>query len=176
MVGANTAPHAVNASVPEAALANTDFQVLTHSSTLNNLLLFGLFAIPAGILAVLDHRDNWLPDCVTLPLAAAGLLVNMHTGLVSLESALIGFFAGYAAFRLLHDSQILLRGHSGIGLGDAKMMAALGAWLGWPTVPFLTVGGAVIMLSIYPHRTHKPFGTGLAATAIVALIAKLSIF
>ena len=77
--------------------------------------------------------------------------------------------AGYVAIRILHDLQMLVRGYPGIGLGDAKLLAALGAWLGWIALPIVTVGSAIVMLVFYFRRPEKPFGTGLAATAMVLL-------
>ena len=134
------------------------------------IAILAVFAGPAVILAVLDHRANWLPDFLTLPLAAAGLLINLHETLVPFSSALIGMIAGYVAIRILHDLQMLVRGYPGIGLGDAKLLSALGAWLGWMALPIVTVGSAIIMLVFYLRRPEKPFGTGLAATATALLI------
>ena len=136
---------------------------------LEKIAILAVFAGPAVILAVMDHRANWLPDFLTLPLAAAGLLINLHETLAPFSSALVGMIAGYAAIRILHDLQLLSRGYPGIGLGDAKLMAALGAWLGWTALPIVTVGSAIIMLVFYFRRLEKPFGTGLAVTATVLL-------
>lgn len=133
------------------------------------IAILAVFACPAVILAFLDHRANWLPDFLTLPLATAGLLINLHDTLAPFSSALIGMIAGYVAIRILHDLQLLIRGCPGIGLGDAKLLAALGAWLGWMALPIVTVGSAIIMLAFYFRRPEKPFGTGLAATATVLL-------
>ena len=133
------------------------------------IAILAVFTGPAVILAFLDHRANWLPDFLTLPLAAAGLLINLHDTLAPFSSALIGMIAGYVAIRMLHDLQLLIRGCPGIGLGDAKLLAALGAWLGWMALPIVTVGSAVIMLVFYIRRPEKPFGTGLTATSAVLL-------
>ena len=137
--------------------------------TPEKIAILAVFAGPAVILAFLDHRANWLPDFLTLPFAAAGLLINLHGTLASFSSALIGMVAGYVAIRILHDLQLLIRGCPGIGLGDAKLLSALGAWLGWMALPIVTVGSAIIMLVFYFRRPEKPFGTGLAATAAVLL-------
>ena len=134
-----------------------------------NIAILAVFAGPAVILAFLDHRANWLPDFLTLPLAAAGLLINLHEILAPFSSALIGMIAGYVAIRVLHDLQLLIRGYPGIGLGDAKLLAALGAWLGWTALPIVTVGSAIIMLVFYFRRPEKPFGTGLTAASAVLL-------
>lgn len=129
-----------------------------------------VFMVPAAILAVLDHHHNWLPDCLTVPLAAFGLMINLHDTLSSFSSALIGMIAGYAAIRILHDLQLLITRRPGIGLGDVKLLAALGAWLGWLALPVLVVGAALIMLVVYFYRLEKPFGTGLVATAVALLL------
>ena len=135
------------------------------------MLLLGAFYACLATLALIDHRRNLLPDCLTLPLAGSGLLANMHDALAGFSAALIGLAAGYAAIRLLHDLQLAGGRNPGIGLGDAKLLAALGAWLGWPALPFLVMGGAMVMLVFYPGRREKPFGTGLAVTAVVILLA-----
>ncbi len=141
------------------------------SSISEKIALLGAFSACLAILAIVDHRRNLLPDSVTLPLAGSGLLVNMHGALADFSTALTGLAAGYAAIRLLHDLQLAAGRSPGIGLGDAKLLAALGAWLGWPALPFLVMGGAMVMLVFYPVRREKPFGTGLAVTAVVILLA-----
>ena len=85
----------------------------------------------------------------------------------------MGLVAGYTSIRILQIAQLLVIRRTGIGLGDAKLLAALGAWLGWQTLPVLAVGAALIMLAVYFRRREKPFGTGLALVATVILIARL---
>ncbi len=137
------------------------------------IVIFAFFAVTAAILAILDHRRNWLPDCLTFPLAVAGLLINLHDTLASFNSALIGLIAGYTSIRILQIAQLLIIRRTGIGLGDAKLLAALGAWLGWQALPVLVVGAALLMLAVYFRRPEKPFGTGLASVATAMLTTNL---
>ena len=119
-------------------------------------------AVLLCILIVSDHRSNHLANKHTLALLSLGLCVNTKTGFAFLHDALLGMAIGYIAIRSLHDLQILFRGFAGIGLGDAKMLGALGAWFGWQNLPVFLVGGSLITLAVYPVREQKPFGVGLA--------------
>jgi leader peptidase (prepilin peptidase)/N-methyltransferase len=88
-----------------------------------------------GLLAVVDILAFRLPDIVTLPLILAGLILgNQITGL-PFADRLAGAAAGYAALSLLGWAYARLRGHEGLGLGDAKLLAVAGAWLGWAALP-----------------------------------------
>ena len=79
---------------------------------------------------------------------------------------------GYLSIRVIHDVRALITGSPGIGLGDAKLFAALGAWYGWRALPVIVVAGAVVSLIFYFKRTDKPFGVGLA-TASIGIILKM---
>ncbi len=129
------------------------------------LLHVGLFTVLVT-LAVCDHRTNRLPDVIVIPLCLVGLLVNLNSLIVPLPDAVTGAVGGYLAIRLMHDAGVLIRGCSGIGMGDAKLLGAVGAWYGWYALPFLVVGAAIFTLAIYPSRAEKPFGVGLAVGAV----------
>jgi prepilin signal peptidase PulO-like enzyme (type II secretory pathway) len=97
-------------------------------------------------LAWIDLREQRLPDLLTLPLVLAGLGEAL---LLEPESALdraIGAIAGYLAFRLLALGYAALRGRAGLGEGDAKLLAAAGAWLGWAVLPALVLIASVLAL------------------------------
>ena len=83
-----------------------------------------------AILAVIDHRQNRLPDVLTLPTLWLGLIINIESVFAPLSHAVIGAVCGYTVIRIIHDAEVLIRSRSGIGLGDAKLLAALGAWYG----------------------------------------------
>lgn len=118
------------------------------------------------ILAAIDHVRNILPDAITLPMLGLGLLVNYYiSAYATFPDAVIGCVAGYVSIRIIHDFEVLTKGYSGIGLGDAKMFAALGAWFGWRALPFIVVVAAIVMLTVYFKREEKPFGVGLAMAA-----------
>ena len=120
-----------------------------------------------AILAVIDHRENRLPDVLTLSTLWLGLIINIESAFVPLSHAVIGAVCGYAVIRIIHDAEVLLRNQSGIGLGDAKLLAAIGAWYGHLALPILVVGAALMTLLVYLKRPEKPFGVGLATAATV---------
>ena len=109
-------------------------------------------------LALIDLRSGLLPDALTLPLAALGL--TLHPTPDALIGAALGFLAFWAIAALYHR----LRGAEGLGLGDAKLMAAAGAWLGWQGLPWVLLLGSLGTL-IAARLAHRD----LAATTAVAL-------
>lgn len=139
------------------------------------LLLCG-FLLP---LAVIDARTGLLPDSLTRPLLWLGLLFNLSAdGFAPLPSAVIGAAGGYAVLWLTCRACTLLTGRDGMGHGDFKLLAAIGAWLGWPQlgpVLLLAAGSAALVgvLLIASGRRHRhdaiPFGPYLAAAAVVVL-------
>ena len=88
-------------------------------------------------LAYVDFRTFRLPNSITLPLIIAGLGLSAFTswGFTNAQSALIGAGLGYAVLWLPNYVYCLVRKQNGIGMGDAKLLAALGAWLGWSSLP-----------------------------------------
>ena len=143
------------------------------TETLIKILLFGTFSCVLLALAIEDHRRNRLPNRLTIPLTISGLLLNWtHTlnqlgfHYISFQDSVLGATIGYAGVRALHEIQLYRSGRTGIGLGDAKYLAALGVWFGWQSLPVLLVGSSLIMLSIYYRRRDKPFGVGLSITSL----------
>ena len=136
-------------------------------------LLIGTFSCVLLSLAIEDHRHNRLPNRLTIPLALTGLLLNSTNTLnqfglhfISFQDSVLGAAIGYAGVRALHEIQLYRSGRTGIGLGDAKYLAGLGAWFGWQSLPFLLVGSSLIMLTVYYRRRDRPFGVGLSITAL----------
>ena len=125
-----------------------------------------------GVLAVIDHRQNRLPDALTLPTLWLGLIINIETVFIPLPNAVAGAVCGYIVIRIIHDVEVLIRSKSGIGLGDAKLLAAIGAWYGPLALPILVVGAGLMTLVVYLDRHEKPFGVGLATAAIVYGVVK----
>lgn len=128
--------------------------------------LFGLLLLP---LAVLDWRHFWLPDRLVLALAVAGLPGGAALG-VALPDQLIGGLAGFASLWLVAEGYRRLRGRTGLGQGDPKLMGAIGLWLGWQWLaPLLAAAaGAGLVLAVAGRRKASdpfPFGTMLALTA-----------
>ena len=136
------------------------------------------------LLAALDIEHHWLPDRLTLPLIPAGLLAGWIGFGPSLESRLIGAFAGFLSLAAIALVYRRLRRREGLGGGDPKLLAAIGAWLGWQQLPFVLLGAGLIGLAVIlvMHlRGRKvtvtgrlPLGTlmALAAWPIWLLIAR----
>lgn len=120
-------------------------------------------------LAVIDSRHFILPDELVLPLIPAGLMASWAIDPALLLHHLVGALAGYAAFSLTRAAYGRLRGREGLGLGDAKLMAAAGAWLSWQSLPgvvliavLIAVAGlaaGVLLGRRYGPTDRLPFGT-----------------
>ncbi|HQU48749.1 MAG TPA: A24 family peptidase [Casimicrobiaceae bacterium] len=137
------------------------------------LFLWSLLA-----LAFIDADTQLLPDDLTLPLLWGGLVANLFGLFVPLASAVIGAIAGYLSLWTVYWLFKLIRGKEGMGHGDFKLLAALGAWLGWPMLPQIVlvssvlgaVGGiAAIVARGRDRAAPLPFGPWLAGAGAVAL-------
>ena len=129
-------------------------------------------------LTFIDFDTQLLPDNLTLPLLWAGLLANLFGAFVPLREAVVGAIAGYLALWIVYWLFKLIRGKEGMGHGDFKLLAALGAWLCWQMLPLIvllsSVVGAAIGLSliVFKGRDHEvplAFGPYLAIAGGVAL-------
>ena len=127
----------------------------------------------------IDADTQLLPDDLTLPLLWIGLLLNLSGLFVPLQDAVIGAAAGYLSLWAIYWAFKLLTGKEGMGYGDFKLLAALGAWLGWKMLPviilFSSLVGAVvgIVLIVFARRGRDkpiPFGPYLAAAGLLALL------
>jgi len=130
-------------------------------------------------LTFIDADTTLLPDDITLPLLWLGLMVNTGGLFVDLRSAVIGAVAGYLILWLVFWAFKLATGKEGMGYGDFKLLAAIGAWLGWQTLPLVillsaavgtVVGIAGIILKGRDKGAKLPFGPYLAAAGFIALI------
>ncbi len=139
------------------------------------VLLWSLLA-----LALIDADTQYLPDDLTLPLLWAGLVANLFGLFTPLASAVIGAVAGYLSLWSVYWAFKLIRGKEGMGYGDFKLLAALGAWLGWKMLPLIvllsSVAGALIGLALIAfrgrdHTVPLPFGPYLALAGAIALFA-----
>ena len=99
------------------------------------------------LIAALDLEHEWLPDRLTWPLLGAGLAAAWGGFGPSLESRTIGAAAGFASLFLVALAYRTLRGREGLGGGDPKLFAAIGAWLGWAQLPFVLVGAGLLGLA-----------------------------
>jgi leader peptidase (prepilin peptidase)/N-methyltransferase len=99
-------------------------------------------------LAAIDLRHYVLPDLLTLPLIPAGLAVALALDPALLPGHALGALLGFGAFALIGELYRRLRGRHGLGLGDAKLLAAAGAWLGWAALPGVVLIGAALALAL----------------------------
>ena len=147
------------------------------TSTALGAALFIWFTIA---LAFIDQETGLLPDALTLPLVWVGLLVNLLGGFVPIQDAVVGAVAGYLVLWLVFWGFKLLTGKDGMGYGDFKMNAAVGAFLGWKMLPLVIllsslVGLAFGALQMFAARGKWDagfrfhFGPYLAIAGIVAM-------
>jgi leader peptidase (prepilin peptidase) / N-methyltransferase len=138
------------------------------------ILLWMLIAM-----SFIDLDTQLLPDELTLPLMWLGLLINLDGTFVPLRDAVIGAAAGYVFLWLVYWMFLAATGKEGIGYGDFKLLAALGAWMGWMLLPLIVllssvVGATVGLLMIAFKRHHRdspiPFGPFLATAGLLALL------
>ncbi len=129
-------------------------------------------------LSFIDLDTQLLPDGITLPLLWLGLLFNLWGVFANLQSAVIGAMAGYLSLWAVYWLFKLATGKEGMGYGDFKLLAALGAWLGWQMLPVIVllssmigaiVGIVLILLAKHGRNVPIPFGPYLAGAGIVAL-------
>jgi len=137
------------------------------------LLIWALLALTA-----IDFDTKLLPDDITLPLIWAGLLFNLNGGFATLPDALLGAVFGYLALWSVYWLFKLITGKEGMGYGDFKLLAALGAWLGWQLLPLIiilsslvgaVVGIALIVTVKQGRDIPIPFGPYLAGGGLIAL-------
>ena len=130
-------------------------------------------------LTMIDFDTYLLPDDITLPLLWLGLIVNNFNTFTDLPSALWGAIAGYLALWSVYKFFKLVTGKEGMGYGDFKLLAALGAWMGWQMLPQIillsSLVGAVIGISMIVIRGRDknipiPFGPYLAIAGWIAFI------
>ncbi|MBX3479191.1 MAG: prepilin peptidase [Caulobacter sp.] len=142
-------------------------------------LITALFGWQLLLIAIVDAEHFWLPDRLTLPLGAMGLgfawlLSRIYPGFSPLN-ALIGVAAGFASLGLVAWAYRQLRSREGLGGGDPRLFAAIGAWVGWMGLPSVLVwagiaGASVIAATMVNRKKvaddqRMPFGAFLAAGA-----------
>lgn len=137
-----------------------------------------LFVWGMIVLTFIDFDTQLLPDSITLPLLWSGLLLNLGSTFVDIKSAVIGAAAGYLSLWAVYWTFKLATGKEGMGYGDFKLLAAVGAWLGWQMLPLTILAsslvGAVVGIALIVFARHGrnipiPFGPYLAAAALIAL-------
>ncbi|WP_165006776.1 prepilin peptidase [Neisseria yangbaofengii] len=141
-------------------------------------LTFGGLIFTAILVALtfIDYDTQYLPDSLTLPLIWLGLLYNFNGAFTTLQSAVLGAVCGYMSLWLLCYVYKLLTGKIGMGGGDFKLLAALGAWLGVGVLPVLVFMAALIgivgaLISRVGKGQQFAFGPSLAVAGWIIFIA-----
>ena len=143
-------------------------------------LLWCAFAAVLVALAAIDWDTTLLPDGLSLPLLWGGLIASALGWTIALPSALWGVVAGYLSLWSVYWLFKLTTGKEGMGYGDFKLLAALGAWLGWPMLPQIVLGASLIgtvigvamkMNSSLREGRYVPFGPFLAGSGLVVMLA-----
>ena len=138
------------------------------------ILLWGMIA-----LTFIDADTQLLPDSITLPLLWLGLIVNSDSTFTDLRSAVLGAVFGYLALWSVYWLFKLATKKEGMGYGDFKLLAAIGAWLGWQVLPLVillssvvgaVIGIALIVLARMGRNIPLPFGPYLAMAGFIALL------
>jgi len=131
------------------------------------------------VLTFIDLDHHLLPDSITLPLLWLGLLINTQGVFVPLQEAVFGAAAGYLVLWSVYWAFKLLTGKEGMGYGDFKLLAALGAWGGYQILPLVillsSVVGVVLAFALIAFRRHQaqnplPFGPYLAIAGWIAMV------
>ena len=147
---------------------------LTPQFAASLVLAWSLIALTA-----IDLEHQLLPDSITLPLLWAGLLANLFGLFTTPVSALVGTMAGYLVLWSIYQLHHLLTRKEGMGYGDFKLLAALGAWMGWQKLPLVillaAVAGSLAALFLMLRRGHGretpiPFGPWLALAGWISLL------
>lgn len=130
-------------------------------------------------LCFIDLKTLLLPDTLTLPLLWIGLLVNLNGTFTPIQDAVLGAVIGYLFLWSVHWCFKCATGQDGVGYGDFKLLAALGAWLGWEILPLLVLGSAIlgglVGLTLVLRKKHQkdnplPFGPYLTISGMLALL------
>lgn len=137
-----------------------------------------IFTFALIALTLIDFDTQLLPDDITLPLLWLGLLFNLNFGFTDLKSAVIGAIAGYLVLWCVFWLFKIIRGKEGMGYGDFKLLAAIGAWFGWKLLPAVIllsstlgaiIGIALIVVTKRGKEVPMPFGPFLAIGGVAAL-------
>jgi leader peptidase (prepilin peptidase)/N-methyltransferase len=177
----NNCSHAISLQYPFVELL-TGFMLavtIAYIGDAINAMYAIIFTLCLIALAGIDVNEKLLPDQITLPLLWIGLFANINGTFVPLPDAVAGAIAGYMSLWSLYWMFKLVTGKEGMGYGDFKLLAALGAWLGWQMLPLVILisstfgavfGLAAILLGGQGRNLQIPFGPFLAGAGWIALL------
>ena len=177
----NNCSHAISLQYPFVELL-TGFMLgvtIAYIGDTINAIYTIIFTLCLIALAGIDINEKLLPDQITLPLLWIGLFANINGTFAPLPDAVTGAIAGYLSLWSLYWMFKLVTGKEGMGYGDFKLLAALGAWLGWQMLPLVILisstfgavfGLAAILLGGRGRNLQIPFGPFLAGAGWIALL------
>ena len=177
----NTCSHPISFQYPFVELFTGFVLAVTaaYSGDAINAIYAILFTLCLITLAGIDVNEKLLPDQINLPLLWIGLFANINGTFAPLPDAVTGAIAGYLSLWSLYWVFKLVTGKEGMGYGDFKLLAALGAWLGWQMLPLIilissavgaVIGIAAILLGGQDRDLQIPFGPFLAGAGWIALL------
>ena len=142
--------------------------------------LFAIFLTWALIaLSMIDFDHQLLPDDITLPFLWFGIIINLFGIFTDIESSILGAIFGYGILWIVYITFKMITGKEGMGHGDFKLLAVLGAWFGWQSLPLIIIlsslVGAIIGVSLMIFKSHDrntaiPFGPYLAIAGWVSML------
>lgn len=153
--------------------------VAVHFGVTPQVLLAMLFTWSLLAMSLIDYDHKILPDDITLPMLWVGIIANMFGMFTDIESSLYGAIFGYLSLWLVYMLFKILTGKEGMGFGDFKLLAMLGAWMGWQFLPLIIiasslfgtiVGGGLILLKSHNRAQPIPFGPYLALAGFISLL------
>ncbi len=135
-----------------------------------------VLAVTLSWICVTDLRSFRIPDAASLGLVALGLAFSLATPLVTFEQALLGAAVGYGVFATLGAVFFWRTGRDGLGLGDAKLLAGAGAWLGLIHLPLVVLGAAVsaLVFAVVTRQRRIAFGPWLAGAFWIVWVSRIS--
>jgi prepilin signal peptidase PulO-like enzyme (type II secretory pathway) len=179
-------------SLPSRGLATTCYACATAIIAVWAYMIYGpglsfvawtIFGWGLLVLASVDYRTKLLPDVLTLPLLWLGIVIQLfpETRTIGIELSVIGAVAGYLPLWLLAQAYRLIRGRDGLGMGDLKLLAAMGAWSGPFILPQVLLLAALLAIAVFVierlvHRSaggfheERPFGPAIVAAYFIVLI------
>lgn len=166
------APIAIDQPMAEIASALIGWLAVLTAGSWPAAVALCLFGWTLVALALLDARHFWLPDALTLPLIVAGIVAGLFMQDLDVGERALGAVSGYLALEAVRIGYRWLRGREGLGLGDAKLFAGIGAWLGPAALPWVLIGAGGIgflflALKAVQGKTIErlPLGTLMAMAA-----------
>lgn len=130
-------------------------------------------------LTMIDFDHQLLPDDITLPFLWLGITINLFNVFTDIESSILGAIFGYGILWIVYISFKIVTGKEGMGHGDFKLLALLGAWFGWQSLPLIIIlssmVGAIVGISLMIFKSHNrssaiPFGPYLAIAGWVSML------